>query len=503
MNKNKGRISSQTIGWLAWSGASTVFLQVVGIGSIAVLARLLTQEDYGVFAAALIFIGLVRSGLVQGGFPTAMIQRQDLTPLHIRNAFTGTVILHVVAGVLIWVGSDALALFFKMPELSDVLKAMCIIVAINPFYSVSSALLRRRKRFRVIALSDMISSIFANTAVAIVLALYGFGVWSLVISNISWAVVQTVVMYAIARFNPLPAITSHMRDLLSLSMGFTFGALLAMLAEQAPKFAIGRLLGADVLGVYNRSNRLMSFPITLLGATSVLFPVMSDMNDDMARMARGYLRAVSLCTLVVAPLTVLLCHAAEGFILLLLGDRWIAAIEPTAILSLTLVFALSLKMANIVFMAMGKIRAIAIRQASFAAFIVVGSVAGSRWGLEGVCVAILLAYIGCYVISLHLANRLLDVGWLDFAKANVPGLSLALPVLVALVLGETFIWHDAPKYLLFPIEAAVTGFVIYAACVIKPSWFLGADGVWLLSELRQRAPRRLRALIPGVRAELP
>ena len=176
MKSIRGKTSSQTIQWMAWAGAGRIVLMIVGIGSVAILARLLTQEDYGVFAAAMIFIGIVKSGLVQGGFPTAIIQRQELTPLHVRNAFTGMVAIHLVAATLIWTGSGVIAEFFDMPQLKTILKALCMTVLLNPILAISIALLKRRKRFRMLATTDVLSSVFANTAVAIALAWAGYGV---------------------------------------------------------------------------------------------------------------------------------------------------------------------------------------------------------------------------------------------------------------------------------------------------------------------------------------
>ena len=481
---------------MAWVSGGRVILMVVSVASVAILARLLTLEDYGIFAAAMIFIGIVQSGMVQGGFPTAVIQRQDLTTLHIRNAFTGMLILHLLVAALIWFGADAIAAFFDMPALVDIMRVLCLSILLNPFLALSSALLKRRKRFRFLTITDLISTIFASTAVAIALAWAGFGVWALVTASITSTVVRTAMMFAAARFNPIPVITRHMRDLLKLSLGMSLVGALMVLSGQAAKFVIGRALGADALGLFNRANRLVDFPKTLLGSPQVLFPVMADMNDDKERLARGYLRSIALCALAAGPLTVLLCHAADGLVALLLGSQWVEAVGPTAILSLTLVLMLSSRVATVVFMALGTVRELIVRQTLFTALIIAGSVIGTRWGLEGVCVAVVIAYALSYALAIVLANRLLETSWRRFARANLPGLLLALPVLVALVLGNTFVWSDVPAIFRFLIEAAVTGLIIYGACFIKPIWFLGPDGIWLVQEVRRRVPNPLRRLIP-------
>ena len=484
---------------MAWIASARVIMMMFSLGTVAVLARLLTPEDYGVFAAAMIFIGIARSGLVQGGFPMAIIQRQDLVPLHVRNAFTGGLLIHLAAAAVIWFGSGVIATFFHMPVLSDVLKAMCLIVLINPILSISVALLRRQKKFRLVALTEMGSSLFATTGIAIALAVAGYGVWALVIANIALAFTQTTVLFWFARFNPIPAITSHMRDLLSVSLGFSLAGALAVLSDNAAKFIVGRVLGADALGIFSRANRVVDFPLILLGSTNVLFPVMSDMNDDRARMARGYLRAVALCSLAAAPLMAVVCHGAEGLVLLLLGERWTPAIVPTAILSLTIIFGLNLRVANVVFMALGRAREVVTRQAAFATVIIIGCLIGSDYGVIGISVAVVFTYASCCLLCMHLSNRLLHVGWLDIGKAVLPAILLSVPILVALTIGEHFVWSGVQKNLQFPLEAITGGLVGYGVCLLKPSWFLGPDGIWLLSEFRRRMPSPLRRLIPDLR----
>jgi hypothetical protein len=133
--------------------------------------------------------------------------------------------------------------------------------------------------------------------------------------------------------------------------------------------------------------------------------------------------------------------------------------------------------------------------------IIAGSTIGSRWGIEGVCGAVVITSIVCFVFAAHLINRHLEITWRAFSKAYLPAVLLGLPVLGVLVAGKIVLWHDAPVVLQFPIEAAVTGLVVYVACLAKPAWFVGPDGIWLIDEVRGHVPARLRFLIPASRVD--
>ena len=508
LRKKHGKQSSRALGLLAWSGASRVVLLLTSIGSVMILARLLTPEDYGLYAAAMIFINIGTSPFADGGFPSAIIQRPILTTPHVRNAFTGTLILNVVAAIAIWAVSGPAADFFSMPSLKAILQVMIVIVLLNAITATSTALIRRRKRFRTLAFIEVSSSIIFSTAVAIALALAGFGVWSLVISQLTLAISMAVLTFTAGRFNLLPLISTHMRELFRIGAGFSAGSMFNRIANFADNVIVGRALGADALGIYTRAFRLLTIPVTVIGTSSnqVLFPVMAGLNkevvagNDKGRMRRGHLRAISLIMLAGAPLSALIIHGADGFILLMLGDQWTAAIVPTQILFACLSFRIGMKVVGIVPMAMARVFPLVIRQAAFATMVVVGAMVGLRWGLEGVSVAVSLAFLITYLLTADLANRLIDVSWPMFARAHANGLLLAVCLYGVLFAGGRLVWLEVPILWQFPIEAVVAGLITVCLCSVAPKLFLGSDGIWLVNEVRRRAPARLRGLIPVIRA---
>jgi hypothetical protein len=135
----------------------------------------------------------------------------------------------------------------------------------------------------------------------------------------------------------------------------------------------------------------------------------------------------------------------------------------------------------------------------FASLVVGGALLGTRWGVDGVAIAVSIAILLTFLLNAKVANRLIDVTFFSFARAHAHGALLATFILVVLIAGERFVWYDVGVVWHFPIEAAVTGVIIYATCFVRPRWFIGEDGIWLLGELRRRAPSKLRGLVPAVR----
>jgi PST family polysaccharide transporter len=508
VSQNLANQSSRTVGWLAWTGASRVILLFGNIVSVVVLARLLTPDDYGVFAIAMVFLNVGKSAFTSGGMSSTIIQRASLTTSHIRNAFTGMITTRLVFAVVLWFGADLCAEFFEMPQLVDILRVVCGILVINAVTLVSTALLRRRKEFRKLATIEVVATILGNTAVAIALAAAGFGVWSLVIAQVTLTLTSAALAYNAVRFNPLPLIDSHMRDLFGLGAGFSIGSGFNRIAILADNLIVGRVLGADALGIYSRAYRLLTIPVNILGSTAmqVLFPVMSGINkgehveNERERMRRGYLRALALAAMITGPLSVLIVHSAEGFVLLALGDQWDAAVFPLQVLFVCLAFRIGMKIVSVIPMALGRVRDMIMRQVVFASLVVGGALLGTRWGVDGVAVAVSTAIFITFMLNAQVANRLVDVSFISFARAHLHAFLLSSLLLGVLVLGQQFVWHDVATIWVFPIEAAVAGLLFYGSCHLGGRWLLGPEGAWLLDELRRRVPGRLRSLVPVVRA---
>ena len=215
-------------------------------------------------------------------------------------------------------------------------------------------------------------------------------------------------------------------------------------------------------------------------------------------MARGYLRSIALCSLAAAPLTVLICHAAEGLIVLLLGRQWIAAIDPTAILSLTLVLVLGGRVATAVFMALGRAerthrppkRLCNSDDRGFGHRQPMGPRRRVRRGPCHLCVQLHIGDPSVQQTAGHRSDHICESGTCQLCCWPCPSWRSSSSA-------RRSIWHAAPTMLKFPIEAAATGAVIYGACMVKPAWFLGPDGIWLVQEVRGHVPARFARTDPA------
>jgi O-antigen/teichoic acid export membrane protein len=174
---------------------------------------------------------------------------------------------------------------------------------------------------------------------------------------------------------------------------------------------VGRALGASRLGAYALAYNLMMLPFAQLAdpLRTVLFPVLSSIQSDRARVAALWLRSTRALVAVVLPVQLGLLVAAPDFVAVVLGGRWRAAVGPIQVLAVVGGLQSLIVVNSIVLTALGHTRA--LLRFSLLTFLlsVAGFALGLRWGLVGVAAGYLVATVLIVPIYLRLTLRTLGL----------------------------------------------------------------------------------------------
>lgn len=482
-----GSLTQQTVVGLLWTlygkGAYAV-LQLVVVG---VLARFVSPADFGVVSAALIVIG-VSTMFSRLGLGPALVQRPELEQRHIDTAFFSSVLLGLALGGLVWFLAPAAAAFFRIPGVQPVLRALSVVFPLQGLAAVAGSLLLRELRFRYMANVDVISYGLGYGAVGITAALFGMGVWALVLGQVTHNVVKTTILLIghPPRLWSLPD-RGAFRELMYFGGGFTLAKVANQLAQQGDYLVVGRFLGPAALGYYGRAYNLMSAPASGFGTIldSVLFPMMARVQNDAKRLATAYRRGVALIALVVLPASAALVVLAPEAIHVVLGPRWVPVIVPFEILAAGMLFRTSSKMADSLTRATGAVFRRAWRQIAYAVMVIGGAWAGQHWGIVGVAWGVLLALTVNFVMMAQLSLEEAQMSWWRLWLAHVPSLltTVVATPLVWLLATALRSWGLAPLVVLIAGLALAVGTILLLAFV-APAAFLGPDGQWMIDTLR-------------------
>lgn len=476
-----------------WTASSNGLNAVLKVVVLIVLARLLSPADFGILGAALIVIGF-SAIFSQLGLGPALVQRRELEPRHIQTAFAASVAFGVLLAGLLWATAPAIARFFHIENSVEVLRALAWVFPVKGLSGVAECLVQRDLRFRWLATRDLLSYALGYGLVGIVLAWAGWGVWSLVIAQITQTVLNAAILLSVRppALQPLPSWRAFV-ELMDFGVGFTAARIANFMANQGDNIVVGRVLGPQALGIYTRAYQLMAVPTTLFGDVldRVLFPTMARVQDDPPRLAAAYLQAVASIALVMLPVGVVMTVLAPEVIVVLLGSRWVEVIPPFQVFAIALLFRTSYKMSDSIARATGAVYRRAWRQAIYAALVFAGAWVGSRWGVTGVSVGVLVSLVINFILMADLSLAVAHTTWRRFVEAHVPAVLTAVLAGSITWLSITVLRHSGASPLLRLLGASlITVAAIGLALWTIPRPLLGPYGIRMLSLLGSFLPRR-------------
>lgn len=463
---------------------------ILKIAVLAALGRLLTPAEFGVVAAAgvAVWLSLIFSSL---GVGPALIQRSSVDAEHVEAAAAASALFGIATSLIVVALAPAVESLLRVAGLAPILRGLAVVFPLAGLASVAECMLQRELRFGELARAELTSYAIGYGLVGVGLGFAGAGAWALVGAEIAKTAVKTVILLrAVPEARRLRIHLGPLKDLLHFGSGYTVSALSSYAAAQGDNVVVARFLGAAALGIYGRAYELMLVPAQAIGTLleKVLFPALSRVQEDPARLRLAYRRAMALVALLVMPMSAASIILAPELVNALLGPRWTGVVVPFQVLALGMYFRVAYMIGQAVANATGAVRAVAYRSGAFAALVVAGALAGLRWGLVGVSTGVLGAIAVNFVIVMQLGARVTGLG-----ARSIVGLHLPAALLTLIVGAEA--WGVATALHSIGAPSLVT--LSAAALVILPSLVLvvrvlpvvlGEDGRWLTELLCRSVP---------------
>lgn len=493
--KRSRGLTHSTLGGLFWMFIATGAQAALQMLVMAVLARLLTKADFGVVLAALILIGFTTI-FSQLGVGPAVVQRPVLETRHLRTGFTLSLIFGLLMTGIIWLLAPAAAEFFRIENLTEVVRWLSLVFLLQGPSMIGESLLQRELKFRWLALIEVGAYALGFGVVGVALALLHWGVWSLVVAQITQTALKTAAILFVQPHAKRPMLERKaLADLMFFGGGFTAARVGNYVAGQIDNLVVGRWMGPEALGVYGQAYRLMTAPANFFGQVldKVLFPAMVKIQDRTERLTVAYRRGIALIALVILPTSAVLYFTAPELIDLLLGPQWTAVVFPFQIFAIGMILRTSYKMSDSMARATGSVYRRAWRQAIYAALVAGGAWCGLPWGIPGVAAGVLVAIAINFVLMAQLSMSLTDVTWGMIFEAHRPALVLTILVAleswgVATLMRAQLGGHSV--LLLLAVGGVVTA-TILTLIALAPRKILGEDGLWMLQTLSSYLPKRM------------
>lgn len=426
----------KTLNGVFWGLISRSGQQFIAFFTSIALARMLSPKEFGLIGLVTVFAGFA-SIYGELGFGASLIQRQKISDSHLSSVFWLNCAAGVTLTLLFIFSAPLLAAFFDEPLLTYVAFALSFNFLINSFSIVQKALLTKKINFKTIAKAQVISSGIAGIS-AIVMAYFGWGVWSLVAQSILSAGVMAGLLWTFSSWRPQMIFDwKAIRDLTGFSLNYLGTQSLNYWVRNLDKLLIGRFIGTAPLGLYSMAYRILLFPLRNFSGViaNVLFPALSTIQDDKARVGKIYLKITRIIALVTFPAMTGLFAVAQPFVVGIFGKNWESMTGILRIFCLLGITQSIIVLNGTLFLSQGRadmqFRVGIILRLN----LILGVVVGLNWGVMGVAIGYAVSsFINVYP-NIYFAYRLVNLTFRDLAR-NLSGVfwaSISMSLLVGIL----------------------------------------------------------------------
>jgi len=320
----------------------------------AILARLLTPEEFGVVAIINVFV-LFFLILSTFGLGTAVIQRQNLSPQNIHSLFIVTIIFGIGFSLIFFASAPIISSLFNNNEYNKITRLLSVSMFFNTVNSIPYSIMMKEKKFKTIGIVSFWVGIITGI-IAVILALYGFSYYSLVYKSILESILVFSIYFRLSKIKIFKRVSFKIFfEVFSYSAFQLLYNVVAYLSKNLDILIIGKYLGASRLGLYDRAYRLLS---TVNGLTlvfsPVIHPVLSAHQKDWDLIFNVFKKITKYLFLLGLPLSVFLHFSSKEIILILYGGQWLKSVPVFEFLSMIIWIQIILSSTYSFFQVLGK-----------------------------------------------------------------------------------------------------------------------------------------------------
>ena len=441
---------------------ATVLSQILQLGSIVILARLLLPEYFGLVSMVTAVVVLAER-FKHMGLSTATIQQAHITHEQVSTLFWINASAGVLIAVMIAGSSKIIASFYEEPSLIPVTMALSLSFVFGGLNVQHEALLRRQMKFRALASAQLLANVL-SIGLAIELAMQGFTYWALVWKEVARPAIELVGIWVACRWWPgLPAPRSGVGPLLRVGRDIVSVDMVYWACRNADQIFIGKFAGAYSLGLYRQAFQLMATPMSQLTypVGSVALPSLNVLQDDPDRYQRYYEKFLRLLSLVSIPLATYMAIFSEDIIHIVLGEKWLEAAWIFRLLAIAALIEPLLATSSMVMITQKKTRRFFWWAVMYGVSHVLAFYIGVQWGAIGVAAGYALAHYAVMIPSLWIAFRGTPL-WIGlFFRA------IAMPAIFSLIMAGILIVLSYNTSALHSISrigiSVLTGGIVYSA----------------------------------------
>lgn len=439
--------------WTALQKYSTMGIQFI---SGIVLARLLTPYDYGCIGMLSIFMVLAEA-FIDGGFGSALIQKKRPSQEDYSTIFWWNISMAVLMYAILFFCAPAIARFYDIPLLCDVLRVQGIVLFIYALNIVQRNQLKKKLNFKVLSIVTISTSVI-SLIVTIVMAYKGFGVWALVVQNLVTASIPAVVFWFFIKWRPILIFSKDsFKELFSFGFYMFLVQLLERFSTQVTGLIVGKVYNPTALGYYSKAigtEKLASHSISSI-MTQVTYPLFAEAQNDRVMLGNMIKRLSTTISYITFPMMFLLLLIAKPLFVILYSEKWLQCVPYFQLLCIS-GLAACLQSANVQsILAIGKSRTMLI-------WTIVKRVVGLTFkiggllifGIYGLLIGVIINTWFSYFVNIYLVSKYIGYKWnqqlLDILPVGIVSvIALLFSFGCSYMIGLSMYWDGFVRLIVF------------------------------------------------------
>ncbi len=311
---------------LFWSAFNSGTIQLLNAVFGIILARRLTQDDYGLIGMLMIF-ALVANSLQDSGFVTALTNRRDATHKDFNSVFWFNVIMSFMMYVLFFFLAPLIAAFYNEPLLTSLSRYYFLGFFIASFSIVPRAILFRQIRQKPLAIIGVVALLISGT-VGIIMAYNDMAYWGLATQTILFNLTVSVLSWIVSGWRPSFTVTFQpIREMFGFSSKMLITNIFNQINNNIFALVIGKLYTKTEVGLYSQANKWnMMGAQTIIGMVQgVAQPTFVQVGDDKDRLCHSFSKMLRFTCFVCFPVMFGLSLIAPEFIVILITEKWLSS----------------------------------------------------------------------------------------------------------------------------------------------------------------------------------
>lgn len=453
-------LKKKVIVGLCWNMLGSGITQGLGFITKVIIARTLFPSDFGLFAMALILINFM-SIFVGFGMMSALVYRKEDPEKTFNTAFVLSCIIGCCLFIVSYFSSGFIASFFNEPVLKSMIKVLSVVFIFDSVSTILSGSLLKNLEFKKRTIIDILA-VCCYGGSAILLAVSGFGVWSLVIAYVIHHGFIMILLWVICRKRPQWNIDMKIaREVLSFGKYVMSTAFLAWAITSIDNILVGKKMGDENLGYYSFSFNIAALPVLQITGlfTSVFHPVYAKLQGDYEKLKRAYLKPLEWSLVFILPIAAGMFLLADRIVYVLFGEKWVPMIPLLKIFAVYCIFRTVCTIISQLLEGIGKPKTASLLLAI--EFVILGIVlipAIMYKGILGAAVAVVSARGISMILHLTQTKKILAIGLRDYVPLVAKKLLCTILMVVAVYLmGYILMGNTLVNLFVF----IVTGALVY------------------------------------------